>query len=224
MKNPAILWYPSDFISSTSFWTNEQCGAYIRLLNYQFVLGHLKIEQMQVITKDEEVLSKFIQDKKGLYYNVRMDFEKDKRTKYVESRGKNKKGKTKDMNIISKSYEIHMENENEDINIDKEYIVNYYIKYINNVMTPTDYEKLEYYFKLFKDDLKIIIYAIDLCVSNKGLHINYLCTILNSYEKKGYKTLQEVKEKEEQNRLGYKEKEPVILEEIEDYDWLNEED
>ena len=74
MKNPAVLWYPSDFSSSTIFWTNEQCGAYIRLLNYQFILGHLAEEQLKQITNDEMVLSKFIKDKKGLFYNKRMEF------------------------------------------------------------------------------------------------------------------------------------------------------
>ncbi len=129
MKNPAILWYPSDFISSTVFWTNEQCGAYIRLLNYQFILGHLSQEQLYQITKDEIVLSKFIKDKNGLFYNKRLEFEIEKRQKYSESRSKNKLGKTKenkkDMKNISKSYENHMGNEN--ININKNII------YYNNI-------------------------------------------------------------------------------------------
>ena len=108
MKNPAILWYPSDFISSTIFWNNEQCGAYIRLLNYQFTIGHLTEEQLFQITKDEVVLSKFIKDENGLYYNKRMEFEIEKRRNYSESRSKNKLGKTKsyekDMKKMSKSY------------------------------------------------------------------------------------------------------------------------
>jgi DnaD/phage-associated family protein len=90
MKNPAVLWYPSDFISSTIFWNNEQCGAYIRLLNYQFTVGHLTKEQIEQITTDEVVIKKFIQDEEGLYYNQRMEKEIEKRSKYCESRGKNR--------------------------------------------------------------------------------------------------------------------------------------
>lgn len=90
MKNPAILWYPSDFIASTIFWNNEQCGAYIRLLNCQFTLGHLSMDQMKSITNDELVLSKFVKDKKGKYYNERLEKEIEKRQKYSESRSKNR--------------------------------------------------------------------------------------------------------------------------------------
>lgn len=123
MKNPAVLWYPGDFIASTSLWNNEQCGAYIRLLNYQFVLGHLSLEQIDMVTKDDIVLNKFIKDKKGLFFNQRMQQEIDKRSQYIESRSKNKLGKTKEKNknhmkIISKSYENHMGNGNGNINID----------------------------------------------------------------------------------------------------------
>lgn len=122
MKNPAVLWYPSDFIASTSLWTNEQCGAYIRLLNCQFVLGHLSLEQMNMITNDETILNKFIKDKKGLFFNPRMQQEIDKRSQYIESRSKNKLGKTKEksenhMKIISKSYQNHMGNGNINRNI-----------------------------------------------------------------------------------------------------------
>lgn len=137
MKNPAVLWYPSDFISSTIFWTNEQCGAYIRLLNYQFTTGHLTKDQLFQITNDKVVLSKFIKDKKGLFYNKRMEQEIEKRQKYSESRSKNKLGKTKkkskkDMKNISKSYENHMGNGNENININnnKLYFNN---KELNNI-------------------------------------------------------------------------------------------
>lgn len=128
MKNPAVLWYASDFISSTSFWNNEQCGAYIRLLNYQFVLGHLKIEQIKSITTDVDVLKKFIQDENGLYYNKRMEIEINKRKNYSESRSKNKTGKKKDMKIICKSYENHMGN----ININNN-IVYYTNKEVDNI-------------------------------------------------------------------------------------------
>ena len=58
---------------------------------------------------DNDVFSKFKRDENGLYYNERLENESIKRKKYCESRGQNKKGKK----IISKSYDFHMENENE---------------------------------------------------------------------------------------------------------------
>lgn len=196
MKNPAVLWYPSDFIASTSFWTNEQCGAYIRLLNYQFVLGHLTEEQINKITDDKTVTCKFIKDKNGLFFNKRMELEINKRTKYSKSRSKNRLGKTKekqkkDMNNICKTYENHMGNINGNININNN-IYTYYSNNINNSISGIEYEKLNNWLKIFNED--IIKYAIDISVTNKARNINYIGTILNNWEKSGYNTLDEIKE------------------------------
>ena len=133
-KNPAINFYTSDFLTGTTFMSNEQVGAYIRLLSYQHQLGHLTEEQVFAITKDSKVLSKFSKDKKGLFFNKRMEFETKKKQKYSESRAKNRlkstkkeKGKKetydKHMINISSNCLNHMENENENIYI-----------YINNIL------------------------------------------------------------------------------------------
>ena len=58
---------------------------------------------------DKDVFSKFSKDKDGNFFNERLDIEIDKRRKFAESRSKNKLGKTH----ISKSYDKHMEIENE---------------------------------------------------------------------------------------------------------------
>ena len=128
MKNPAFLFYTSDFITGTLFMNNEEVGAYIRVLCMQHQKGHLTEEEIKNICKKNKiflsVISHFKQDKKGLFYNKRLDREKDKREKYSESRAKNRKKRIEDkINIsstyenISKTYDEHMENENEDENI-----------------------------------------------------------------------------------------------------------
>ena len=128
MKNPAFLFYTSDFITGTLFMNNEEVGAYIRVLCMQHQKGHLTEKEIKNICKKNKiflsVISHFKQDKKGLFYNKRLDREKEKREKYSESRANNRKKSTKDIkNIsstyenISNSYERHMENENEDENI-----------------------------------------------------------------------------------------------------------
>ena len=189
MKNPAVLWYPSDFIASTIFWNNEQCGAYIRLLNYQFTLGHLSMEQIQQITTDKTVLSKFIEDENGLYYNQRLEKEIEKRQKYSESRSKNKLGKTKtsdkDMNNISKTYDYHMGNENVNINI---------IDYFNNnihMIVQKEYEELTNWEKDFNDEM--IIKAIDEAILHNGKSMSYISSILRNWKEKGYKKPEDVK-------------------------------
>lgn len=127
MKSPAINFYTSDFLTGTTFMSNEQVGAYIRLLSYQHQLGHLSEKEVFSITKDEVVLSKFKKDKNGLYFNERMEEEIKKKKKYSESRSKNRSNSNKkmeeeeityeeDMKNICNSYEEHMENENIYIN------------------------------------------------------------------------------------------------------------
>ena len=129
MKDPAVLFYTSDFIAGTITMTDAQRGQYILLLCLQHQKGHLTEKDMLKICNsyDEDIWCKFTQ-KDGIYYNERMKVEADKRRKYSESRASNRKKKDndeqdeKDMKNISDSYDKHMENENEDINkdIDKE--------------------------------------------------------------------------------------------------------
>lgn len=126
-KDPAVLFYTSDFLLGTAFFTDEQTGQYIKLLCHQHQSGHIPKDFMLQILKsnDNPTWGKFITDENGLYFNKRMEEEIQKRKNYSESRKKN----------ISKRYEhtqettreptyvdtsvLHMVNENEDVNIDK---------------------------------------------------------------------------------------------------------
>lgn len=121
-KDPAFLFYPGDFSTGTQFFTDDQVGKYVRLLMAQHQLGHLEEKHMIFICKsyDKDIFSKFDKDSLGLYYNKRLEDEIVKRKKYTESRGKNRSSK----NIISNSYDEHMENKNKDI-----YIVSNTINY-----------------------------------------------------------------------------------------------
>jgi uncharacterized protein YdaU (DUF1376 family) len=116
-KDPAFLFYPGDFNTGTQFFTDDQVGKYMRLLMAQHQHGHLTENQVIFICKsyDKDVMSKFVKDGNGLWYNERLEIEIVKRKKFVESRSKNKEGKSKSK-IISKSYDSHMENENENEN------------------------------------------------------------------------------------------------------------
>ena len=123
-KDPAFLFYPGDFNTGTQFFTNEQVGKYMRLLMAQHQHGHLPEKHMIFICEsyDKDIFSKFKKDSDGNWFNERLEIEVIKRKNYVESRSKNKEGKTKSK-IISKSYDSHMENKNinEDVlNKDKE--------------------------------------------------------------------------------------------------------
>lgn len=125
MKDPAFLFYSSDFLSGTMLMTDEEVGKYIRLLCLQHQKGHLKEKEMLSICKvfNEEIFSKFIKDEEGNYYNERLEYEANKRKAYSESRRNNRKKKEEtktyeeDMKNICNSYEEHMENENINKNI-----------------------------------------------------------------------------------------------------------
>lgn len=120
-KDPAVLFYTSDFLSGTFTMTHEQVGKYIRLLCLQHQKGYLSEKDMLNICSsyDEDIFLKFSHNN-GKYLNQRMLQESEKRKKYSESRSNNKKKTTYDnhMNNICSSYDEHMENENENINED----------------------------------------------------------------------------------------------------------
>lgn len=180
MKNPAVLFYTADFITGTLFMTNEEVGAYIRILCMQHQKGHLSKNEILQICKTEEIFNSisihFNTDENGLYFNKRMDLEKEKRTKYSESRANNRSKKDedikkicktyeKDMKNICNSYEKHMENENININNN----INKNNKYFNN-------KELN---NIFKEYLKI---RIKLKAVNSERAINSLLKKLEPYE------------------------------------------
>ena len=124
MKDPAFLFYSSDFLSGTMLMTDEEIGQYIKLICLQHQKGHLKEKDILNICKthNEEIFSKFKIDEEGNYYKERLETEINKRKAYSESRRNNRKKKEEkttyeeDMKNICNSYEEHMENENININ------------------------------------------------------------------------------------------------------------
>jgi hypothetical protein len=144
-KDPAVLFYTSDFLSGTFTMDYEQKGKYITLLCIQHQKGFLTEKDLKQILTDTdiELFNKFELLEDGYYYNNKMKECAEKRRKFSESRSNNRKGKSKkksddlDMNNISSSYNKHMnnisksylkdmenENENEDLNEDLNVNVN----------------------------------------------------------------------------------------------------
>ncbi len=125
-KDPAFLFYPGDYVSGTMGMTFEEKGAYMDLLMLQFNRGHMNTHMIQHTIGHlwEQVKCKFIQDNEGLWYNVRLDVEKDKRKTFTESRRNNMKPKNKPKEDapyethMQLHMDSHMENVNEDINKD----------------------------------------------------------------------------------------------------------
>ena len=138
-KDPAVLFYTSDFLSGTFTMDDSQVGKYIRLLCLQHQKGKLTQKDMLSICKayDVEIWDKFkVED--GLYYNERMLNETVRRQKFSESRRNNAKSPKKES--TSEAYAKHMETEtdnrtitiNENINIDFEWFWNEYDKKVGD--------------------------------------------------------------------------------------------
>lgn len=106
-KNPAVLWYPGDYLVGTMGMTWEEKGRYVELLNLQHQKGHLDISRLMPDCP-KEVLAKFVQDEDGLWYNIRMEEEQIKRRKFCDSRRKNleKKGEKEISTAKKKRKEI----------------------------------------------------------------------------------------------------------------------
>lgn len=116
-KDPAVLFYTSDFLSGASDLTMEERGQYITLLCLQHQKGRLsrKVIELTVGRVSADVLSRFVRDGSGYYYNPRMEAEMEKRRRYSQSRRENgaKGGRPKrSEEAYAKAYENHTENEN----------------------------------------------------------------------------------------------------------------
>jgi len=168
-KDPAVLFYTSDFLSGTFTMDNEQVGKYIRLLCLQHQKGKLSEKDMLSICKayDVEIWDKFkVED--GLYYNERMFNETIRRQKFSESRRNNAKSPKKES--TSEAYAKHMETEtenrtitiNENINIDFEWFWNEYDKKVGdkqklkkkwNKLTDEERQNAMNYIELYKQSV-----------------------------------------------------------------------
>jgi uncharacterized protein YdaU (DUF1376 family) len=131
-KDPAFLFYPNDYLGGTMGMTFEEKGAYLELLMLQFNRGHMTTHMIGQTVGQlwVKIQDKFIQDSEGLWYNERLDIEKERRKTFTESRrnnvlGKNQhtKNKEKEVGHMTKHMIGHMENENINVN-NKELFIN----------------------------------------------------------------------------------------------------
>lgn len=120
-KDPAFLFYPNDWMGGTMGMTFEEKGAYMELLILQFNRGHMTSHMIGQTVGQlwDNIKEKFIQDDKGLWFNERLEAEKEKRKTFVNSRKNNIKGKnqySKKEGHMGGHMTSHMEDEDEDVN------------------------------------------------------------------------------------------------------------
>ena len=163
-KDPAVLFYTADFLVGVQGLTMEERGQYITLLCLQHQQGHLSEKTMLLAVGNlsEDVKAKFLKDENGLYYQLRMDEETEKREAYVSSRQSNgKKGgrppKPKENHMVNleetydepkgKPKENLGENDNENINKD-------IIHYLNSKLGTKYKASAEYIKRHIRERLK----------------------------------------------------------------------
>ena len=200
-KDPAFLFYSSDFLTGTMFMSDSQLGKYIKILCTQHQKGHLSEKDMLKICKryDKDIFEKFVKDESGKYYNIRLEREIEKRSAYSKSRANNRKNKINYENICF-SYVKHMENENENININD---ISYITSYIDN-------NKLNNIINLL---IEYLNYRKSIKLPNTKEVIDELIEFLKPYDKdeqekiikeaikKGWKDFYPISKKEKSNEM-----------------------
>ena len=164
-KDPAVLFYPADFLSATLLWSDAEIGMYFKLLCLQFLQNGLTLEEIETVCGDnKKVRSKFQECEDGLYRNPRMAEEAEKRRLFTESRRKssharftNTSNETSHDGACDTSYDTsydertthRMININKNINIDKSIskdtkaIKHKYGLYNNVLLSDEDVTKLQ---------------------------------------------------------------------------------
>lgn len=121
-KDPAFLFYSSDFLTGMQDLTMEERGQFITLLCLQHQKGHLSDKMIRIAVGDAaaDVMAKFRQDSGGLYYNVRLESEIEKRKisaekqrqRATEGWKKRKKDAVADTTAYAAALPLVNENEN----------------------------------------------------------------------------------------------------------------
>jgi len=121
-KDPAFLFYSSDFLTGVAFMTNEEVGTYIKLLCLQHQHGGIiPKESFNAIALQMNVRNKFIEDDEG-FFNERLMKEMSLRAVKSSNLSKNaqirwSKYKQDKCKCNAIALDLHMPIEDEDVNI-----------------------------------------------------------------------------------------------------------
>ena len=153
-KDPAVMFYTSDFLADTTLWSYEELGRYIKLLCLQHMQDGIAEEDFESVAgESKRIANKFKLCEDGLYRNERMKIEADKRREFCEKqranglkpKGSQKEANEKPKGSQSETRAIGNGNGNENINDNRNInsIKHKYGSYNNVLLTDEEYEKLK---------------------------------------------------------------------------------
>jgi hypothetical protein len=105
-KDPAMLWYWSDWHSGTITLSRFLKGCYMDVLHAQFNSGHLTLEEIKTVLGSDfgtawpTLLKKFKVDDTGKFFNERLEEEQLKRAAFTASRRKNLESSHMDTHMV----------------------------------------------------------------------------------------------------------------------------
>lgn len=180
-KDPAFLFYPSDFLTGTMFMSNEQIGIYIRLLCSQHQHGGIidKDSFNALVGANNLIRNKFIETESG-FYNERLTIEMEKRNRKSNNmsetakevwkkRKEQKEYKSKENKYncntnVKENDTIVIQPVNENVNVNKDINKNK-VKYIN-IQDIKDYFLEKGYSEIAAQKFYDYYYVANWCDSN----------------------------------------------------------
>lgn len=150
-KDPAFLFYASDFLTGTMFMSNEQVGIYVRLLCAQHQHGgridtNVLRAQCDSITGGDTIYAKFHHDERGSYnkrLNDEMVLRAEKAAKARESVNKRWEKHRYDSNTnVLRSEDVNV---NEDIGLNKNAVILNKEAKTKKIEYPTKLEVIEFF-------------------------------------------------------------------------------
>lgn len=169
------------------------------------VIKHWRINNY--LRSDRYVETKFKDEKSSLVLDENMVYQLD--TNGIHSKDKNRLDKIS----IDKNSLVYTTTTNNLYNIVEQNF--------GRTLSPIEIEKINDWSLSFNEE--IIKYAISIATLNNKRTFNYVNGILKNWKTAGYKTLQEIKENEEPKKPEpMSEEQKEALNEIFDYDWLND--
>jgi len=152
MLNPAMPFYPSEFLAETALFTLEQTGMYMKLLCIAYMNGgSLTRDEISFVCggEDKKILERLERDEEGNFYHERTAYEIKKREEFAnKKRGRKKK--------------TEGEEKKEGGNKDERFA---YGEYKNVLLTDKEYNELS---KKFGEDLPKKIKALDEYIEMNG--------------------------------------------------------